>query len=129
MLGSADGRDASAAGFLVGRQAAEPWNGPTPGAIARSLANVHEQTIAPAGWKVAPALQRYGGPRGRRRGDRAVVGIVLGALGGLVAGGVIGSELSTTDSCHCSDPQLHGFLIGGSIGAVVGGFLGYALAR
>jgi hypothetical protein len=42
---------------------------------------------------------------------------------------VIGSELSTTDSCHCSDPQLHGFLIGGSIGAVVGGFLGYALAR
>lgn len=81
--------------------------------------------------RVAPASQGpYRGRPGRRRsGDRAVAGLVLGMIGGLVAGGLIGAELSSANSCHCTDPELHGFVIGAPIGAVVGGFLGYALAR
>jgi hypothetical protein len=72
----------------------------------------------------------YRGRRGRgRSGDRAVVGLVLGAIGGFVAGGLIGAEVSS-NSCHsCTNPELHGFVIGAPIGAVVGGFLGYAVAR
>jgi len=80
--------------------------------------------------RVAPDLQGpYRGRRGRgRSSDRAVVGLVLGAIGGFVAGGLIGAEISA-NSCHCTNPELHGFVIGAPIGAVVGGFLGYALAR
>ena len=47
--------------------------------------------------------------------------------GGLVVGGVIGAEVSA-HSCHCANPELHGIVIGAPIGAVVGGFLGFALA-
>jgi hypothetical protein len=80
--------------------------------------------------RAAPDAQRgYRGRPGRRHsGDRAVMGLVLGAIGGVVIGGVIGAAIAE-DSCHCDNPGLHGFAIGAPIGAVVGGFLGYALAR
>jgi hypothetical protein len=99
--------------------------------IRRSLANLDYRALAPAGLRAASDAQRgYRGPRGRGRGgDRAMWGLVLGALGGLVVGGLIGAEVSTERSCQCSDPELHGFAIGAPIGAVVGGFLGYAVAR
>jgi hypothetical protein len=108
----------------------EPANGPATSHIRRSLASLHDQAIAFADRKVTPDSQRsYRGRRGRRgAGDRAVVGLVLGAIGGLVGGGVIGAQVSA-DSCHCANPELHGFAIGAPIGAVVGGFLGYALAE
>ncbi len=77
--------------------------------------------------KASAEMQR--GYRGRRgRGDRAVAGLVLGVIGGFVAGGAIGVAVAE-HSYHGTDPALHGFLIGAPIGAVVGGFIGYAVAR
>jgi hypothetical protein len=107
----------------------EPANGPATSHIRRSLANLQDQTITFADRTVAPDEQRsYRERRGRRNsGDRAVMGLVLGAIGGLVVGGVIGAQVSA-NSCHCDNPELHGFAVGAPIGAVVGGFLGYALA-
>jgi hypothetical protein len=77
-----------------------------------------------------PNDQRGYGRRSRRggRGDRAAIGLMLGVVGGLVAGGAIGIAVAE-DSCHCDNPALHGFAIGAPIGAVVGGFIGYAIAR
>jgi Glycine zipper 2TM domain len=108
----------------------EPANGPATSHLRRSLANLHDQLITSADRRVTPDAQRsYRGRRGRRdSGDRAMMGLVLGAIGGLVVGGVIGAQVSA-NSCRCSNPELHGFIIGAPIGAVVGGFLGYALAR
>jgi hypothetical protein len=93
------------------------------------LANLRDQSITFADRTVTPDLQGpYRGRRGRRgSGDRAVLGLVIGAIGGLVVGGIIGAQVSA-NSCHCANPELHGFSIGAPIGAVVGGFLGYALA-
>jgi hypothetical protein len=127
--GSTRGCDTSAGGFWVGRQAAQPSNGPATSQFRRSLANLHDKAIRIADRQVTPDLQRpYRGGRGRRySGDRAVWGLVLGAVGGFVAGGVVGAEISG-HSCHCTNPELHGFIVGAPIGAVVGGFLGFALA-
>jgi hypothetical protein len=131
VLGSTRGCDPSAGGFWVGHQAAQLSNGPATSHIRRSLANLHDQAITIADRKVTPDLQgSYRGRRGRRySGDRAVLGLVLGAVGGFVAGGLIGAEVVSAQSCHCTNPELHGFIIGAPIGAVVGGFLGFALAR
>ncbi|MBE3110893.1 MAG: hypothetical protein IMZ46_10350, partial [Acidobacteria bacterium] len=128
VLWTTRGCDTSAGGFWVGHQAAEPSNGPATSHIRRSLEKLHGQAITIAGRKVTPDLQGYRGRRGRRQsGNRAVWGLVLGAVGGFVAGGVIGAEVSA-HSCHCANPELHGFIVGAPIGAVVGGFLGFALA-
>jgi hypothetical protein len=99
------------------------------GQIGRSLANLDYRVLAAADPRSTPEAQRgYRGRRGRG-GDRAVMGLVLGAIGGLLVGGLVGAELTSEQSCHCSDPELHGFAIGAPIGAFVGGFLGYAVAR
>ncbi len=75
----------------------------------------------------AEAQGRYRGRRGR--GDRAVAGLVLGAIGGFAAGGAIGVAVAEHYCTTCSDPAFHGFIIGAPIGAFVGGMLGYAIAR
>lgn len=128
--GSPRGCTASDGGFWFGNQAAEQSTGSSTNHIRLSLANLSDQAITRADRKAAPEMQRpYRGRRGRGgRGDRAVLGLVLGAIGGFVAGGVIGAAVSS-QSCNCSNPELHGFVIGAPIGAVVGGFLGFALAR
>ena len=129
VVGSTRDCDASASGFWFGPRATAPSNGPATSRIRDWLASPHGQAMTTAD-RVAPDSQGpYRGRRGRgRSGDRAVVGLVLGAIGGFVAGGLIGAEVSAS-SCHCANPELHGFVIGAPIGAVVGGFLGYALAR
>ncbi len=99
----------------------------TDSPIRRSVARLDTRTLALRN-STEPSNAQYGRRYGRHRNSGAI-GLALGALGGFVAGGLIGSEVTTRSSCNCSDPQLHGFLIGGGIGAVVGGFLGYAIAR
>jgi hypothetical protein len=122
------GCDTSAGGFWVGHQALQQANGPATSYIRYSWANLGHQAITIADRKVTSDSQGYRGRRERRySGNREVWGLVLGAVGGLVVGGVIGAEVSA-HSCHCTNPELHGFMIGAPIGAVVGGFLGYALA-
>lgn len=118
-----------AGGFWGGHQALQQSNGPATSHIRHSLANLRDQAITIADRRVTLDSQGYrGGRRGRRHSDdRAVWGLVLGAVGGLVVGGVIGAEISA-NSCHCANPELHGFIVGAPIGAVVGGFLGFALA-
>ena len=129
MAGSTRDCDASASGLWVGTGATQPSNGPATSRIRDWLAGPHGQAMTTAD-RVAPASQGpYRGRRGRgRSGDRAVVGLVLGAIGGFVVGGLVGAQVSV-NSCHCANPELHGVVIGAPIGAVVGGFLGYALAR
>jgi hypothetical protein len=48
-------------------------------------------------------------------------------MGGALVGGAIG--VAAEGSCQCDDPTLRGIAIGVPIGAVIGGFVGYALAR
>jgi hypothetical protein len=55
------------------------------------------------------------------------VGILMGTVGGMVAGGVLGAKIEG-DSCRCDDPGLKGFVIGAPIGAVLGGIAGAAIA-
>jgi hypothetical protein len=129
-IGSFRGWHAPDGGYWFGNQAASPSFGPATSHIRRSLANLSDRAITPTDRTVAPDMQRSYRGRGRgrgRSGNRAVLGLVLGAIGGFVAGGAIGAAVSS-DSCRCSNPELHGFAIGAPIGAVVGGFLGYALA-
>jgi hypothetical protein len=64
-------------------------------------------------------------PRGTRRQH---IFERIGAGAGLLAGGYLGAKIEG-DRCHCDDPGLAGFLIGGSIGAVVGGVIGFKLGR
>jgi hypothetical protein len=95
--------------------------------IRRSVARLDGRTLALTD-RAEPSNAQYG-RRGGRRGHRGAIGLAVGALAGFGAGGLIGEELATAHSCGCSDPKLHGFLVGGGIGAVVGGVLGYAIAR
>jgi hypothetical protein len=117
---------------LAPRVLFNPIAPPETTSIRRSLARLDQQVIAPAGLRAASDAQRgyRGGRRGRGRGgDQAMWGLVLGAIGGFVVGGLIGADVSSQQSCGCTDPGLHGFAIGAPIGAVLGGFLGYAVAR
>jgi hypothetical protein len=126
---STRGCDASAGGFLTGHPAAQWWNDPPATPIRESLANLSSQQITLADRKISAESQRiYRGRPGRRRsGDRAMWGLFLGAIGGLIVGGIAGAEISA-GSCHCDNPELHGFVIGAPIGTVVGAFMGYAVA-
>jgi hypothetical protein len=119
------------------RAAASAPAGVEPDAIRRSLDNLRFGLEPPDPAQqfnritaAQPSPEAQGWYRGRRgrRGDRGVAGLVLGAIGGFVAGGAIGAAVGES-SCHCDDPALHGFVIGAPIGAVVGAFLGYAIAR
>ncbi len=111
--------------------------GTEAGPIQRSLATLRFD-VAPidsayrvdnAFAKTSARAEAQRGYRGRRgRGDRGTAGLVLGVIGGFVAGGAIGVAVAE-HSCNCNDPALHGFIIGAPIGAVVGGFIGYAIAR
>ena len=128
VFGSTPGCDTSGGGYFVGHQAAYASAGLVTSPIGRSVANLHDRAITIADRRVSRGEQGpYRGWRGRRRGDRAVLGLVFGAVGGFVAGGVIGAAVSSRN-CHCANPELRGFVIGAPVGAVVGGFLGYALA-
>ncbi len=116
-----------------GRDAVEGSKGGQAATIHQWLETVRLQDISAyqdgriGQAKASAEMQR--GYRGRRgRGDRGVAGLVLGVVGGFVAGGAIGVAVAE-HSYHGTDPALHGFLIGAPIGAVVGGFIGYALAR
>lgn len=65
--------------------------------------------------------------RPRRPTGRKAVGIVVGTVGGFLAGGLLGAAIEG-DGCRCDDPGFHGFLIGAPIGAVVGAVLGALVA-
>lgn len=66
--------------------------------------------------------------RGRKQQiARNVLGGVIGAIGGFVVGGKIGSKLEP--NCRCDDPGLQGFFIGAPIGAVAGAMIGVYAAR
>ncbi len=109
-------------------------SGIEPGAIQKSLDALRFDFAQPA--SVSPLMTTQANARAeaqrryrRGRGDRGVAGLVLGAIGGLAAGGAIGVAVAEHSCTTCSDPALHGFLIGAPIGAFVGGMIGYALAR
>jgi hypothetical protein len=69
-------------------------------------------------------LPRRPRPRGSSK-QRAWA--IVGAFGGMVAGGYIGAMIE--GDCRCDDPGLSGFVIGAPIGMIAGGVLGYKLAR
>ena len=48
--------------------------------------------------------------------------MILGALGGLVAGAYLGAKIEG-HSCACDDPGLKGAMIGAPLGAAAGGIL------
>ena len=54
-------------------------------------------------------------PATRRGAGRIILGAVVGAVGGLFAGGIAGAAIEG-DSCHCDDAGLMGALIGAPIG-------------
>ena len=70
-----------------------------------------------------PGAQTTRNGRSERGLGRKVFGAVVGAAGGLFAGGYIGAKIEG-DRCHCDDPGLMGALIGAPIGAVTGGIVG-----
>lgn len=72
----------------------------------------------------APEASAQPAASGRRRSvTRRILGGVIGAAGGLFAGGYLGAVIEG-DGCHCDDPGLTGALIGAPVGAVTGGILG-----
>ena len=106
--------------------------GPNP-ACADSLitsARPLEQSIARTAERQIPLqalrpVQRHPRPSGTRRQHLFER---IGAGAGLLGGGYLGAKIEG-DRCHCDDPGLAGFLIGGGIGAVVGGVIGFKLGR
>jgi hypothetical protein len=70
-----------------------------------------------------PGNQHSASSQGKRTAGRRVLGAVVGATGGLFAGGYIGAWIEG-DRCHCDDPGLTGALIGAPVGTAVGGILG-----
>jgi len=72
----------------------------------------------------APPSQTATAPPSKKRSPtRIILGAIVGATGGLFAGGYIGAWIEG-DSCNCDDPGLMGALIGAPIGAAFGGILG-----
>jgi len=67
--------------------------------------------------------QSTGNARSERGPARIVLGALVGAAGGLFAGGYLGAKIEG-NRCHCDDPGLQGALIGAPVGAVAGGILG-----
>ena len=55
---------------------------------------------------------------------RKVFGAIVGGVGGFFGGTFLGAAIEG-DRCNCDDPGLVGALIGGPVGAVAGGVLGY----
>ena len=53
---------------------------------------------------------------------------VLGAVGGLIAGGFTGALIEQRHGCKCADTPIRGFMIGGLAGAVPGAVIGFRLA-
>jgi hypothetical protein len=75
---------------------------------------------------LAARQQRRPSPLGRLS-TRQRVALHVGLIGGLLAGGYIGSKIAGT--CECDDPGMGGALIGGTIGAFGGGLLAVTLAK
>ena len=71
----------------------------------------------------APSLARQNTPPSRRGVGRAILGGAVGAVGGLFAGGYLGTVIEG-DGCDCDDPGLKGALIGAPVGTVAGAILG-----
>ena len=71
----------------------------------------------------APGGQDTLNARSERSVTRKVLGALVGAAGGLFAGGYVGAAIEG-DGCHCDDPGLMGALIGAPVGAAAGGILG-----
>ncbi len=105
---------------------------------AQEMARVHDALAAPRplvlpvfqapqtsqqrpAWKMG--AQSTSTVRSERGVGRKVLGAVVGATGGLFAGGYLGATIEG-DRCHCDDPGLQGALIGAPVGMVVGGILG-----
>lgn len=53
--------------------------------------------------------------------------VVIGALAGVLAGGVLGYV--TTQDCVCDSPGLEGLMLGIPIGGIVGGLVTWQLTR
>ena len=70
--------------------------------------------------EIDPPLQASSDKRSK---TKIILGAIVGATGGLFAGGYVGAWIEG-DRCHCDDQGLMGALIGAPIGAVVGGILG-----
>jgi len=109
-----------------------------PGIWNAALASIEAGRLQPGDWP-APAgktdqLARAAESRSRQsfarsprhRGAEKAMGAIAGALGGFLAGGLIGASLDR--HCGCDDPGVNGFVIGAPIGAIAGGVLGFALA-
>lgn len=91
--------------------------------LSRWTSATHAATPAVA-MESAPRSQTAAAPPSKKRTrTRAILGAIVGATGGLFAGGYIGQWIEG-DSCNCDDPGLVGALIGAPVGAVVGGILG-----
>ena len=59
----------------------------------------------------------------QRTKTRRKVHTIVGAVGGFLIGSHYG-QVAEQDSCKCDTVGMKGFVIGGSIGALVGGILG-----
>jgi hypothetical protein len=71
---------------------------------------------------VASTSRQSAASGSKRSVMRRVLGGMLGATAGFLAGGRIGAAID--GPCNCDDPGLKGALIGAPIGAVAGGVLG-----
>jgi hypothetical protein len=108
------------------------WNA----AMASMAAEEHEPAHTHNQSQPAADRQRFDAARARPRrfsqparmktGPRRTLGAVLGAFGGLFAGGLIGASLDR--NCGCDDPGVRGFMLGAEFGAVAGGILGFLAA-
>jgi hypothetical protein len=84
----------------------------------------HDTSLVVAREQVGPILLGAGGRRARSPRARWAI---LGAVGGLVAGGWLGAKIEG-DRCGCDDPGAKGFLIGAPLGAIAGGVTAWKLA-
>jgi len=121
------------AASVVNAETSDGQGAPVPFSNWSNASGSHHGVITPAISKATAAAlsAQQPAPPARVRitrisGQRLRVGTALGALGGFVAGGMIGARLDR--NCRCDDPGLQGFVVGAPVGAVAGGILGYVLA-
>ena len=111
----------------VGPALADPTTVRSAGPLRQSIARI--TSITPIReTPVRQALRRVPShplPSGSQRRHAFAM---IGAIGGLLAGGFIGAKIEG-DNCRCDDPGLSGFVIGAPIGAIVGGLIGDKLGR
>jgi hypothetical protein len=100
--------------------AARPGPPPDVPGLTPELVGLRDQGPVFGGVRSHSERVRQAAPRSK---TAAVLGGIVGGVGGFFAGGYLGAAIEG-DRCHCDDPGLMGALIGAPIGGAVGAVLG-----